>query len=208
MDLLDQAVVECDETEDIYSRFRDKVRNKRDYGARGAHARLSLSVKLVAVFILCKPNMDDAAVSFLNRHCMSALKSALNYEFDLGDVQSWVHTATHNVDFRQAEQNNNHYIAVRANKHMAEHMTYSKLFADNTKGIPVPSRSVLEQYMANIPITGRGEKMLAHVASIGNKIKKRERWLRCFRKRWAVEYRDLKPRKHVALKIKQKQADA
>ena len=63
-------------------------------------------------------------------------------------------------------------------------------------------------YIENIPLTARGQKMLAHVASISNKKKKKEQWLHRFRTKWAVEYKALKARKHVALKLKQKQATA
>ena len=75
-------------------------------------------------------------------------------------------------DFQAAEQNNNHHIAVSANKHIAEYQTYNNILAKNKRGIPAPSKDILAEYIANIPFTGRGPKMLAHVASISNRKKK------------------------------------
>ena len=206
--MITEAVLAVKEVQQDVKKFARAEKDRRRFSNQSQHYRISLAVKLVAVFILVKTNSDDAAVSFLKKHCVSSNGRGLSGVFGVEDVQCWMHTASHDRAFQAAEQNNNHHIAVSANKHIAEYQTYNDIFEMNKRGIPVASKDILEGYIANIPLTGRGPKMLAHVASISNRKKKKERWLQRFRTKWSLEYRSLKARKHVALKLKQKQATA
>ena len=114
-------------------------------------------------------------------------------------------TAHADVDYRKAESNPDHNVAVRAYKHIGEFFTYKDVHAASTNGVPVSSREIVAKYKFHVPVTGRGPKMLQHFASLLKK-KKRSVWLTKFRRNWAVEYKKIKPRLHVAFTKKQKQA--
>ena len=208
MEIITKAALAVKEIQQDVRKFARAAKDRRRRLNLSEHARISLPVKLIAVFILFKTNVDDAAISFLKKHCGSPMGRGRSGDFGLEDVQCWMNAAMHDKDFLAAEQNNNHHIAVSAYKHIAEYDTYNNLLANNKRGIPVSSKDILAQYIANIPPTGLGQKMLAHVASISNKKQKTERWLHRFRTKWDVEYKTLRARKHLALTVKQKRATA
>ena len=179
--------------------------NRYYWAKQSASSKLSLTMKLVAIFIFSKTGVEESALAFLRSHCRSPLSRGICFEFTSQDLHGWMPIAHADVHYRQAESNPDRNIAYRAYKHIGEYFTYKDVHAASANGVPVSSREIVAKYKFHVPATGRGPKMLQHFASIQKK-KKNEAWLKKFRRKWAVEYKKLKPRLHVAFSKKQKQA--
>ena len=179
--------------------------NHLAWRAKSAAQRLKLPLKLIAVYILSATALDESALTFLQCYCRSPKSRTMEFDFTADDLQGWIRIAHADPDYQKAERNPDHKIAFRAYKHIGEYFTYKDVLDANANGVPVSSGEVVNKYKFHVPASGRGPKMLGHLSSL-LKPKKREAWLRRFRRGWAVEYKKMKPRLHVALSRKQKQA--
>ena len=180
-------------------------RNHLAWRAKSATQRLKLPLKLIAVYILSATALDESAITFLQCYCRSPKSRSMEFDFTAEDLQGWIRIAHADADYQKAERNPDHTIAFRAYKHIGEYFAYKDVIEANANGVPVSSGEIVNKYKFHVPASGRGPKMLEHLSSL-LKTKKREAWLRRFRRSWAVEYKKIKPRLHVALARKQKQA--
>ena len=161
-------------------------------------------VRLVAVFILAKTLEHEAALTYMNDHNKKYGSRSFQHTFTKEEVDGWTAAAHAHARYQAALLNNDEHVALTAYKHIAEYNTYVFVKKQNMKGVGVPSKEVVQRYLANLPDTVKGGKMVRHLASIA-KPKKEFRWLQLFRRKWSVDYKRLIPRAHVALDHKQKQ---
>ena len=205
MDALKEAEKSLQDTISEGGKALKAARNRYEWRKKTSAEKLSLPMKLVAIFILSATAVDESALTFLRNHCRSPLSRGIVFDFAIEDLHGWMGTAHADVDYKRAESNPDHSIALRAYKHIGEFFAYKDVHAASANGVPVSSREIVAKCKFHVPATGRGPKMLKHFASLLKK-KKKEAWLRKFRSKWAVEYKKIKPRLHVAFSKKQKQA--
>ena len=205
MDDLDDAVQGLKATLANAKKALKSGRNHLAWRAKSSAEKLKLPMKLIAIFILSATAVDESALTFLQCYCRSPKSGGIAFDFTVEDLHGWLQIAHRNADYQKAERNPDHAIALRAYKHIGEHFTYNDVLKASTKGVPVSSSEILNKYKFHVPASGFGTKMLKHFSSL-MKPKKRQAWLRKFRRNWAVEYKRLKPRLHVAFTKKQKQA--
>ena len=205
MDALEEAAQSSKDTLSEGAKALKAGRNRAYRLAKTSSQKLSFSMKLVTVFILSATAVDESALTCLRNHCRSPLSRGIVFDFAIEDLHGWMGTAHADVDYKRAESNPDHSIALRAYKHIGEFFAYKDVHAASANGVPVSSREIVAKYKFHVPATGRGPKMLKHLASLLKKEKK-EAWLRKFRSKWAVEYKKIKPRLHVAFSKKKKKA--
>ena len=202
---LDEAVKGLQETITEAEKAMKSGRNHFAWRTKSSAEKLKLPIKLIAIFILSSTALDESALTFLQCYCRSPKSGGIAFNFNGEDLQGWIPIAHADADYKKAERNPDHNIALRAYKHIGEYFAYKDVLDANANGVPVSSSEVLNKYKFHVPASGRGPKMLKHFSSL-LKQKKREVWLQRFRRNWAVEYKKIKPRLHVAFSKKQQQA--
>ena len=205
MDDLDEAAQGLQETIANAEKALKTGRNRFAWRAKTSTQKLKLPIKLIAIFILSATALDESALKFLECYCRCPKSGSIGFDFTVEDLQGWVRIAHADPDYQKAERNPDHNIALRAYKHIGEYFAYKDVLEANANGVPVSSSEIINKYKFHVPASGRGPKMLRHFSSL-LKRKKREHWLQKFRRSWAVEYKKIKPRLHVAFSKKQKQA--
>ena len=194
------------EVENINREFK-RAEQRRSYALTSLRYRISLGVKLVAVFIFVKTANEDSTLSYLNHRQRTAFQSGEVDPHVIDDVLGWMPTAEIDRTYHHAQNDDNHHIAVTAWKHIAEHATYKWLLEQNIKGLAVPTRTMINHYVQNIMPSHVGPIMKKHLDSL-KKTKKKSEWARLFRKRWGISYKKLRPRPHKPKSVRTAQASS